>query len=101
MPTRRQFLASAAVSLTGGSPCSPPPLRAETPVTGAADAALKPFDDLLTKFLADNAVPGAAVAVTRNGKLAYARGFGYADVEAKKPVEPAATFRIASVSKPI
>lgn len=98
MPTRRQFLASAAVSLTGGLR---PPLRAEAPVTGAADAALKPFDDLLANFLADNAVPGAAVAVTRNGKLTYARGFGYADVEAKKPVEPAATFRIASVSKPI
>jgi CubicO group peptidase (beta-lactamase class C family) len=37
----------------------------------------------------------------RDGKLFYARGFGYADVEHKTPVQPDAQFRIASVSKPI
>ena len=35
--------------------------------------ALAPFDDLLTKFVKDNAVPGAAIAVTRAGKLVHAR----------------------------
>jgi N-acyl-D-amino-acid deacylase len=39
--------------------------------------------------------------VVRGGKLFYARGFGYADVEHKTPVQPDALFRIASVSKPI
>src|SRR3954451_16080920 len=63
--------------------------------------ALAPFDDLFTQFLKDNAVPGAAVAVTRNSKLVYARGFGYADVADKVPVKPDALFRIASLSKPI
>ena len=47
------------------------------------------------------AIPGGAVAVLRDGKLIYARGFGYADVENKTPVQPDALFRIASVSKPI
>jgi N-acyl-D-amino-acid deacylase len=37
--------------------------------------------------------------VLRDGKLIYARGFGYADVENKTPVQPDALFRIASVSK--
>lgn len=46
-------------------------------------------------------MPGAALAVTRHGKLVYARGFGFADREAKEHVEPTALFRIASVSKPI
>jgi len=45
------------------------------------------------------AIPGGAVAVMRDGKLIYARGFGYADVENKTPVQPDALFRIASVSK--
>jgi len=100
MPTRRQFLASAAVLASGG--LRPPLAKAdELPVTGNANPALKPFDDLLAKFVADHAVPGAAAAVTKNGKLVYARGFGYADVEKKLAVEPTATFRIASVSKPI
>src|SRR5688500_17690500 len=47
------------------------------------------------------AIPGVAVAVVRYGKLFDARGFGYANVENKTPVQPDALFRIASVSKPI
>jgi N-acyl-D-amino-acid deacylase len=46
-------------------------------------------------------IPGGAVALVRDGRLIYARGFGYADLENKTPVEPDALFRIASVSKPI
>jgi N-acyl-D-amino-acid deacylase len=100
MTDRRQFLRSAAMTLTAG--LRPPPASAdELPVTGVVNANLAPFDDLLTKFLKDNELPGAAVAVTRNGKLVYARGFGYSDVENKKAVQPAAPFRLASVSKPI
>src|SRR6185436_8395741 len=44
-------------------------------------------------------IPGGAIAFAREGKLIYARGFGYADVENKTPVQPDALFRIASVSK--
>lgn len=73
----------------------------DVPVTGKADANLAPFDQLMTSFVTEHKVPGAALAVTRRGKLVYARGFGFADAEAKSPVEPAALFRIASVSKPI
>jgi len=54
----------------------------------------------MTTFVEKNRVPGAALAVSRGGKLVYARGFGYSDVDQKEPVEPAALFRIASVSKP-
>lgn len=46
-------------------------------------------------------MPGASLAVTRHGRLVYARGFGYADVEKQEAVQPAALFRIASLSKPI
>jgi N-acyl-D-amino-acid deacylase len=71
------------------------------PATGAADPNLASFDKLLTDFIAEHKLPGAAVAVTRGGKLVYARGFGYANVEKKLPVQPDSLFRIASVSKPI
>ena len=90
-PTRRAFLASGlALPLAGLGRMLP-----------AADGpALAPFDDLFAKFLKDNAVPGAAVAITRSGKLVLARGFGLANVAANQPVRPAALFRIASISKP-
>jgi len=70
-------------------------------VTGKADPDLAPFDRLMTSFVRENGVPGAALAVTRNGRLVYARGFGYADRETKSPVHPNSLFRIASVSKPL
>ncbi|HEX8394504.1 MAG TPA: serine hydrolase domain-containing protein [Longimicrobium sp.] len=59
------------------------------------------FDQNIAALMRKYAVPGGAVAVLRDGKLIYARGFGYADVENKIPVQPDALFRIASVSKPI
>ncbi len=71
------------------------------PVTGLADANLASFDEMMLKFMADNQVPGAALAVAKDGKLVYARGFGHADLELDLPVQPGMRFRIASISKPI
>jgi N-acyl-D-amino-acid deacylase len=70
------------------------------PVTGPHDPNLASFDNLMTRFVHDNNVPGGALAVTHHGKLVYARGFGYADRDKKEPVEPASLFRIASITKP-
>lgn len=44
-------------------------------------------------------IKGASVAVARDGKLLYARGFGYASLPDSLPVEPYHRFRVASVSK--
>jgi len=52
-------------------------------------------------FMREYDVPGLSVAVARNGKLAYAQGFGVADKDTGEKVTPAHLFRIASVSKPI
>jgi N-acyl-D-amino-acid deacylase len=76
-------------------------LQAASVVIGKSDIKMQPIDDLLTKFLKEHQIPGAAVAVTRRHRLVYSRGFGYAEVETQSPVEPAALFRIASISKPI
>lgn len=43
--------------------------------------------------------PGAQLAITRNGRLVLARGYGYADREAQIPVQPDALFRVASLTK--
>lgn len=45
-------------------------------------------------------VPGAVFVVVKDGKVLLQKGYGYADVEKKIPVDPEKTlFRIASVSK--
>lgn len=73
----------------------------ELPVTGRANSQLEPLDKLMTDFLTKHQLPGASLAVGRAGRVLYARGFGWADVESKTPVQPTSLFRLASVSKPI
>jgi CubicO group peptidase (beta-lactamase class C family) len=46
-------------------------------------------------------IPGGSVALTKNGKLVYNRGFGYSDHHHLRPAQPDDQYRIASVSKPI
>ena len=70
-------------------------------MSGKANPDLKSFDDLMTGFLEEHKAVGAALAVTKDGRLVYARGFGLADRKAREPVQPTSLFRIASVSKPI
>ena len=43
--------------------------------------------------------PGAAVAVVKDGKIIYKKGFGSANLEYNIPVSPATVFHVASVSK--
>lgn len=45
--------------------------------------------------------PGMAVAVAVDGKLVWAEGFGFADIEQCVPATPNTKFRIGSVSKPL
>jgi len=70
-------------------------------VSGLANVAYAPFDDMMTSFLERHGAPGAALAVSRQGRLVYARGFGLADIETGRTVQPDSLFRIASVSKPL
>jgi CubicO group peptidase (beta-lactamase class C family) len=81
-------------------PVTPPP-SLEAPISGAAVAGMEPYEQRVRDLMKTYGIPGGAVAVVRDGKLFYARGFGYADVENRTPVQPDALFRIASVSKPI
>lgn len=51
--------------------------------------------------MAARGVPGGALAVVKDRRLVYARGYGLADREAKVQAKADSLFRIASVSKPI
>lgn len=45
-------------------------------------------------------IPGATVAVVKGGKIIFAKGYGYADIDSRKPVSANQTlFRMGSVSK--
>jgi CubicO group peptidase (beta-lactamase class C family) len=57
------------------------------------------IDSTIKDFMKRNEIVGASVAIAKHGKLVYAKGFGYADIDDSIKVSPSSLFRIASVSK--
>jgi len=53
----------------------------------------------VNSFLRKWSIAGASVAIAKDGKLVFARGFGYADTTTKAETQPYNLFRIASISK--
>jgi N-acyl-D-amino-acid deacylase len=70
-------------------------------VTGKNAPSFAIFDRGMIALLKQTEVPGGALAVAKNGRIVYNRGFGYADRDKKEPVLPSSLFRIASISKPL
>jgi CubicO group peptidase (beta-lactamase class C family) len=59
------------------------------------------FDEIVEEILQEHRIAGASLAIAKDGRLVLARGYGLADVDARKPVTPETLFSTASVSKPI
>jgi CubicO group peptidase (beta-lactamase class C family) len=57
------------------------------------------LDKNFERFREQNLLKGLAVAIVKDEKLIFAKGYGYSDVEAKVSASPEQLFRIASVSK--
>jgi CubicO group peptidase (beta-lactamase class C family) len=58
------------------------------------------LDELLGREMEENHIAGAAVSVVKDGELFFAKGYGYADLENKIPVDAEQTvFKIGSVTK--
>lgn len=58
------------------------------------------IDGVMQAHLKAYKVPGAVVAVVKDGRLFFAKGYGYADLEGRRPVDSTRTlFRIASITK--
>jgi CubicO group peptidase (beta-lactamase class C family) len=58
------------------------------------------FDGLIQGQLRERTIAGATLAVVGGGEVLFTKGYGWADVDARSPVDPEATlFRLASVTK--
>ena len=60
-----------------------------------------PLDAAIDAALREQRLVGAVVLVAQAGQCVYRRAAGWADREARRPLREDATFRLASVSKPI
>lgn len=59
------------------------------------------FDAEMQAFMEPRGIPGGALAVVKDRRLVYAKGYGWADREQRLPARADSLFRIASVSKPV
>jgi CubicO group peptidase (beta-lactamase class C family) len=107
-------LATVTLSAQTPSETQPPNTQAAQPAATSAQASVETgggsaltktdvdawLDGYLPYALSTGDIAGAVVAVVKDGQIVTSRGYGYADVEAKKPVDPKLTlFRPGSVSK--
>jgi len=65
-----------------------------------ADACADEVDDYVREALRRQNVPGASVAVCRDGRLLKAEGYGRANVELDAPATPQTVCQLASMTKP-
>ena len=60
---------------------------------------VRQFEAIADQLVANQRVPGLAMAIVQNGRVLSARGYGITDVRAAEPVDAHTVFRLASLSK--
>jgi CubicO group peptidase (beta-lactamase class C family) len=95
-----------AIAVAGANPVDagelPPPQVAGVPIPdGQIERAVGQLDALAQAILAKSGIPGLAVAVVRDGKTVYAKGFGLRQIGERQLVDDETVFQIASLSKSI
>ena len=74
---------------------------ADIPESGMYVEEFARLDTAMKQLLSKWQIPGASLALVKDGQLLLSRGYGYADVETLSRVQPESLFRIASLSKPV
>lgn len=70
------------------------------PGTTAPDD-MEKVDNMVYRFMSKHSVPGATLAVAKDGKLVYARGYGFADQQSGERMTVSTRSRTSSVSKTV
>ena len=95
---------SPVISAPSPPPANVPAVGPQTSPAAARELTKADFetflDALIPSQLQNRNIAGAVVSVVKDGQVLFQKGYGYADVEEKKPVVPDQTlFRPGSISK--
>jgi CubicO group peptidase (beta-lactamase class C family) len=92
----RCFLFGSYLSTLLGIPfCS----ADERPITGHELIRYAPFDDIINAHMDLIGAQAASLAIASEGRIVYARGYGWSDKAHNEPTQPESLFRIASCTK--
>ena len=69
------------------------------PASANASTLLTPLQQGIETLLKEHDIPGASIAVIENGRIAWARGFGLADLASGRPVTADTLFQAQSITK--
>lgn len=86
---QRAPLADAGMALMPQAQAMPP----------AAGFDVRRIEQLAQALVADQRIPGLAVAIVQDGRILSARGYGITDTRDAEPVDAHTVFRLASLSK--
>lgn len=103
-PNRRAFICGTASSflLAGCAKALGPAATATTASAASAIGAGRPLLEERLKALAqEHSFPGLAVAIVEEGRLAYSRGFGLADVDTGREMTGSTLINFGSVTKTV
>jgi CubicO group peptidase (beta-lactamase class C family) len=96
------LLALASAACAQAPSASPSTRASAAPVAALIDSTeLAGFvDTLITSQMRKENIPGAVFLLVQDGKVLYQRGYGFANLERRQPVDPEKTiWRIGSISK--
>ena len=74
-----------------------PPPKQTLPLPPGFD--VHQFENVAQALVANQRVPGLALAIVKDGRILTARGYGITDVRAAEPIDAHTVFRLASLSK--
>lgn len=69
-------------------------------VLGSAAAFADPIDDFMHQQMKFRGIPGAALAIVKNGEIVRLGTYGFANLEHDAPVRADSVFELASLTKP-
>jgi CubicO group peptidase (beta-lactamase class C family) len=87
-------LRTSAAILAGLAAAAPLAAQQTPPEFAAARA-------FIERAMQEHNLPSVSVAVARDGRIVWAQGFGYSDLERRIPATPRTMYSLASISKPM
>jgi CubicO group peptidase (beta-lactamase class C family) len=80
-----------------------PPVSPDEPLgytnVGTPARSLPEFENVLERIRTDLKIPGLSAAITKNRKIVWAKGFGYANKEGSIVATPETVYHLASLTK--
>src|SRR6187549_1556995 len=93
--------AAMMVGIVSGAANAGPLPEAKPDDVGFSQRGLTRLDDFFAREISAKRVPGAVVAIARDGKLVHFKAYGQLDPAKGTPMPPDAIFALASMTKPM